>query len=154
MAFCTSCGNEISPVAVACPQCGQPTGYRAATSLENADFWTRLGGWLLDVLILIIPSFILNISVYPFIGGLLVDFLYHWLTVAYGDGQTVGKRVVGVRVTRPDGSPVDPAVAAGRALMRIVSGLVFGLGFLWAAWDAEKRTWHDMTADTRVFRVR
>jgi uncharacterized RDD family membrane protein YckC len=28
-----------------------------------------------------------------------------------------------------------------------------GLGFLWAAWDPEKRTWHDMVADTRAFRV-
>lgn len=153
MAFCTNCGNEISDLAVACPQCGQPTGTRVGTTGEYADFWTRFGGWLIDVLILIIPSFVLNVSIFPFVGGLLIDFLYHWLLIAYWDGQTIGKRVVGVRVTRPDGSPVDPALAAGRAAMRIVSGFALGLGFLWAAWDPERRTWHDSVADTRVFKV-
>jgi uncharacterized RDD family membrane protein YckC len=151
MAFCTNCGGEISDLAVSCPHCGQPTAH--STTLELADFWTRFGGWILDVIILIIPSILLNLRLYPFIGGLIVDFAYHWLTVAYWDGQTVGKRVVGIRVARPDGTPVDPAQAAGRAAMRIVSGFALGLGFLWAAWDPERRTWHDSVADTRVFRV-
>lgn len=35
----------------------------------------------------------------------------------------------------------------------IVSSLALGLGYLWAAWDPEKRTWHAMVADTRAFRV-
>lgn len=153
MAFCTNCGNEISDLAVACPQCGRPTGTRVATTGEYAEFWTRFGGWIIDTLILIVPGFVLNVSIFPFVGGLLIDFLYHWLLIAYWDGQTVGKRVVGVRVTRPDGSPVDPVLAAGRAAMRIVSGLALGLGFLWAAWDPERRTWHDSVADTRVFKV-
>jgi uncharacterized RDD family membrane protein YckC len=89
----------------------------------------------------------------PVIGGIVVGFLYHWLLVAYWDGQTVGKRVVGVRILRPDGSPVDTGTAAARSGMRIVSGFALGLGFLWAVWDPEKRTWHDMLADTRAFRT-
>jgi uncharacterized RDD family membrane protein YckC len=152
MAFCTNCRHEISPLATACPECGHPTGVRAETSGEYADFWARFGGALLDGLILAVPSFALNLTV-PIVGGFVIDFLYHWLTVAYWDGQTVGKRVVGVRVTRPDRQPVDPGVAAARAAMRIVSGLALLIGFLWAAWDPERRTWHDMVADTRVYRV-
>jgi uncharacterized RDD family membrane protein YckC len=153
MAFCSNCGHEISLAAVACPQSGHPTGVHQSTTTVLADFWTRFGGAILDGLILAIPSFVANFLIVPFLGGLLIDFLYHWLMVAYSDGQTIGKRVVGVRVARPDGAPVDPTVAAGRAAMRLVSGLALGLGFLWAAWDPEKRTWHDMVADTRVFRV-
>lgn len=153
MAFCANCGNEISPQAVACPACGHPTGVRPITTGELADFWTRFAGALLDGLILTIPS-VLMYFVIPFLGGIAVDFLYHWLAVAYWDGQTIGKRVVGVRVVRPDGRPVDAGTAAARAAMRIVSGLAFAIGFLWAAWDPERRTWHDMVADTRVFRVR
>lgn len=152
MAFCTNCGHEMSPQAAACPQCGRPTGTGVTTS-AYAEFWTRAGAALLDWLILIIPSVILNVSVLPFIGGVLLDFLYHWLTVAYWDGQTIGKRVVGIRVTRPDGTAVDPATAAVRSGVRLVSGFVILLGFLWAAWDPEKRTWHDMAADTRVYRA-
>jgi uncharacterized RDD family membrane protein YckC len=146
--------------AVACPNCGQPRTPTATgppvqapdTTLVYADFWSRFGGAFIDWLVLILPSLMFRGAF--LVGGIAIGFLYHWLLVAYWDGQTVGKRVVGVRVTRPNGDPVDPAVAAARALMRIVSGLAFGIGFLWAAWDPEKRTWHDMAADTRVFRVR
>jgi uncharacterized RDD family membrane protein YckC len=151
MTYCTHCGHEISTLAASCPQCGQSTGV-SAPSGELADFWTRFAAALLDGLILFIPSLLLRFAT-PFVGGLVVGFLYHWLMVTYWDGQTVGKRVVGVRVARPDGRPVDSGVAAARSAMRIVSGLALLLGFLWAAWDPEKRTWHDMVADTRVFRV-
>lgn len=151
MAFCENCGREVPPEAVACPECGHPTPAAATSTLQYADFWTRFAGALIDGVILIIPSLILSRDV--FFGGIVVDFLYHWLLVAYWQGQTVGKRVVGVRVTRPDGTLVDVSVAAARAAMRLVSGFVLLLGFLWAAWDPEKRTWHDMVADTRVYRV-
>lgn len=153
MAYCENCGHEISPQAVSCPECGHPTRVAATTTPGYADFWTRFAGALLDWLILIIPSYLIGRYYLPFIGGILLDFLYHWLLIAYWDGQTVGKRAVGVRVTRPDGTIVDPAVAAGRSAMRLVSGFVLLLGFIWAAWDPEKRTWHDMVADTRAYRA-
>jgi uncharacterized RDD family membrane protein YckC len=38
--------------------------------------------------------------------------------------------------------------------MSYVSGIALLLGYLWTLWDPEKRTWHDMVADTRVYRVR
>lgn len=153
MVFCENCGHEISPQAIACPECGHPTRLGGAVAFEFADFWTRFAGALLDWLILLVPSLLVNVSILPFVGGIVVDFLYHWLMVAYWEGQTVGKRAVGIRVTLPDGSPVDISLAAGRAAMRLVSGFVLLLGFIWAAWDPEKRTWHDMVADTRVYRV-
>jgi uncharacterized RDD family membrane protein YckC len=150
MAFCENCGRELPELAAACPACGHPI--RTAPTLELADFWTRFGGALIDALILIVPG-LLVAAREPVIGGIVVGFLYHWLLVAYWDGQTVGKRVVGVRILRPDGSPVDTGTAAARSGMRIVSGFALGLGFLWAVWDPEKRTWHDMLADTRAFRT-
>ena len=170
MAYCTNCGNNISDLAVACPQCGHPTGVPGTTP-AYADFWSRAAAWLIDNLILAIPSFVLGVGFLvvglPFFGrapfhtgfrffspvGYLVPFLYHWLTIAYWNGQTIGKRLLNIRITRPDGSPVDPTGAAARAGMRLVSGAALGLGFLWAAWDPEKRTWHDSVANTRAFRV-
>jgi uncharacterized RDD family membrane protein YckC len=152
MAFCANCGREIDASAAACPECGHPTGAFVHTaSLAYAGFWTRFAAVFIDGLILLIPSLILGFG-HRF-GGTVVNFLYDWLLIAYWNGQTVGKRALGVRVARPDGSPVDLGVAAARAGMKIVSGLALGLGFLWAAWDPQKRTWHDMVADTRVFRV-
>lgn len=151
MAFCANCGHEISDSAANCPQCGHPTALATAATTTYADFWSRFAAALIDAVILFIPGILFGSG--RFLGGLAITFLYHWLLVAYWDGQTVGKRALSIRITRPDGAAVDPGVAAARSAMRLVSGLALGLGFLWAAWDPEKRTWHDMVADTRAFRA-
>jgi uncharacterized RDD family membrane protein YckC len=67
-------------------------------------------------------------------------------------GQTIGKWAMGVRVV--DGATagrVAPSKAWIRALVRtFASGAIFYIGYLWMLWDDQKRTWHDMAADTRV----
>ena len=153
--FCRYCGHEIPVSAAVCPNCGRATTDEATgaapATLQYAGFWTRFAAALIDAVVLIIPSAVLGVGT-RYAGGIVVTFLYHWLVVAYWNGQTVGKRALSIRITRPDGSPVDSGVAAARSGMRIVSGIALLLGFLWAAWDPEKRTWHDMVADTRVYR--
>ena len=152
--FCRYCGHEIPVSATACPNCGRATVDEAAPpTMQYADFWSRFAAWLIDTIVLIVPGFLIGVGGRGFAGGFVIGFLYHWLMIAYWDGYTLGKRALNIRVTRPDGSAVDSAVAAARSGMRLVSGLAIGLGFLWAAWDPEKRTWHDMVADTRVYRV-
>ena len=151
MAYCANCGHEISDAAVACPECGHPTGVVTAPA-QYADFWSRFAALLIDAVILIIPGAIFGVG-FRYAGGFLVTFLYHWLMIAYWNGQTLGKRALNIRILRPDGSSVDAGTAAARSGIRIVSTLALGLGFLWAAWDPEKRTWHDSVADTRAFRV-
>jgi uncharacterized RDD family membrane protein YckC len=155
MAYCANCGNEISDQATACPRCGHPAGIDPMTpgygvaGLPYADFGKRFIGLLIDAVVLIVAGFVFRRSPFGAIGG----FLYHWLMIAFNDGRTLGKMAMGIRVARPDGSPVDLGIAAARAAMAYVSGLAFGLGYLWAAWDPERRTWHDMVANTRVFDV-
>jgi uncharacterized RDD family membrane protein YckC len=66
-------------------------------------------------------------------------------------GQTIGKKVLGIRVYdfRQGGS-----IGYGRGLLRqigkYISGFVFGLGYLWMLWDKEKQTWHDKIAGSVV----
>ena len=74
--------------------------------------------------------------------------------IALVHGQTLGMMLLGLRATRPDGAAVDLGRSAARAAMSYVSAVVVLLGYLWALWDPEKRTWHDIVADTRVYRVR
>lgn len=151
MIFCTFCRAEISEEAVACPQCGQPNmAYRQ--DLVLAGFWIRVAAQIIDGLLLLVPSIIAGYTL-PFVGGLAVTFIYDWLMLTYWGGQTIGKRVCGIRIMRPDGSPIDSGVAAARSAMALVSSIAFGLGYIWAAFDAENRTWHDMLADTRAFLV-
>ncbi|MEK7214095.1 MAG: RDD family protein, partial [Chloroflexota bacterium] len=66
-------------------------------------------------------------------------------------GQTPGKMFMGIKVVDEQGGV--PGI--GRAIMREVigkflSGLLFDLGFLWAAWDPQRQTWHDKIATTWV----
>jgi uncharacterized RDD family membrane protein YckC len=84
----------------------------------------------------------------------VVEFVYAWLMITLVRGQTLGMMLLGLRITRPNGDPVDLGRSAARAVMAYVSGVVLLLGYLWMLWDPEKRTWHDMVADTRVYLTR
>jgi uncharacterized RDD family membrane protein YckC len=155
MAYCANCGHQISDLATACPQCGQPTGVGTDAPVvaggELAGFWVRLVALLIDGIMLGVAGALLfgrNNG-----AGFVVSFLYHWLLIALWDGKTVGKMIMGIRIAKPDGSAVDLGTSAARAGMALVSGLALGIGYLWAAWDEQNRTWHDMVADTRAFRV-
>jgi uncharacterized RDD family membrane protein YckC len=178
MPYCANCGREISALAVSCPQCGHPNEARTTvpevaftasgpTAVgDYAGFWIRLLSLIIDGLILLVVeipllvAFVTSSSRYGasvFIYNpisLIPGFLYAWLMIAFVRGQTLGMMVCGIRITRPDGSPVDLGRSAARAGMAIISRLPFSLGYLWAAWDPEKRTWHDMVADTRVYKAR
>ncbi len=91
------------------------------------------------------------------LGALLFDgvaSLVFFVPVARS-GRTPGRRLFGIRVI--DARTLAPP-SAGKALGRYlfetwVSAQVCYLGLLWAVWDPEKRTWHDMVCDTRVVRA-
>ncbi|MBI4389586.1 MAG: RDD family protein [Nitrospinae bacterium] len=68
------------------------------------------------------------------------------------DGQTPGKKLLGVRVVRVDGEPMDYKTAFNRFAGYSVSGSVFFLGFIWALFDRNQQTWHDKMAHTIVVR--
>ena len=68
-------------------------------------------------------------------------------------GATVGGIVCGLQVARADGRGMDWATVIVRALACFLSLAPLGLGFLWAAFDADKQTWHDKIAGTVVIRL-
>jgi uncharacterized RDD family membrane protein YckC len=99
----------------------------------------------------------------------LAALLYYPLLVRHTDGQTVGKRLLSIRVIRTDGRRMSLTSATWReiGLKFVVLDLVgllplLGLGFgeivflsdgLWPLWDRESRALHDMLAGTRVVGV-
>lgn len=73
-------------------------------------------------------------------------------------GQTVGKRVMALRVLRVDARPVDRATLVRRYLVQIVAGGFIPffnfLDGLWQLWDQPlQQTLHDKAAETVVAKV-
>ena len=77
------------------------------------------------------------------------------ITIAYNvgfwvmSGQTPGKRVLGVRVLRKDGTRVRLGNALRRQIGYWISG-IFYLGFLWILFDNKRQGFHDKIAGTIV----
>jgi uncharacterized RDD family membrane protein YckC len=137
-----------------------PGSYSSGPSGPRAGFWIRLGAYLLDVLIYGIPAVIV-VVVAALISdalGVLAYFLVIVGSVAYfiyyeggPKGATPGKQVCGIRIIDMQGGG---SIGYGRAfirwIMKIVSGAVFYLGYLWMLWDKEKQCWHDKVANDVV----
>jgi uncharacterized RDD family membrane protein YckC len=68
-------------------------------------------------------------------------------------GQTIGKRVLGIRVVALDGRLPSVGQAFLRWLGYAVSAVPVGLGFAMAGWRHDRRALHDLLAGTRVERV-
>ena len=76
-------------------------------------------------------------------------FLYFWVPWSLS-GSTPGMAIIGIRVVRRDGHPVDRAHAALRVITWPLSLLALGLGFLGILVGREHRALHDVLAGTAV----
>ncbi|WP_298868362.1 RDD family protein [uncultured Gimesia sp.] len=65
---------------------------------------------------------------------------------------TLGKRLVGIKVTDRDGKRISFGCSVIRNLSKITSYIPFLIGFTWAAASKQKHAWHDMLAKTDVVR--
>ena len=167
MPYCSNCGHEVAEGIAFCPQCGAVLHQAAAPPRQYAGFWRRLGGHLIDGLIIsIVAGTIVGILGRGMLAGsgpvdgldqtsngvsALLTFGYFWYFVARG--QTLGQAALGIRLVDAEGNAPGTQKALIRTLMAFVSALALGLGYLWAAFHSEKRTWHDMVAGTWAVRV-
>jgi uncharacterized RDD family membrane protein YckC len=146
----------------------QPSGPAVPgfATFAYATFWRRLLAVILDGIVVSIPA---NIFAAALGTGLIVNggggvhfrsggsglqsvlfIIYEALLIAYWNGQTIGKKAMGIRVVSAGGAPVPVGMAFVRSLMKLVSGVALMLGYLWMLWDPNKQTWHDKVAQTYV----
>jgi uncharacterized RDD family membrane protein YckC len=139
MPNCKNCGFELPPDSQYCPHCGAPvaTAETAApvyTAPSPPPFTPRLAtwgerfvAWLIDAIIVSIFISILSITAWfawqplnfwpswlPLINfgpGGFIYFLY-WMLMEGLYGQSIGKMVMRIRVTRLNGSPAGLGFAA------------------------------------------
>ena len=118
-------------------------------SLPRVGFWPRLAASFLDILLLgTITACTFHNPRFFF----LLMLAYH-VGMWVWKGTTLGGIVLGLKVVRLDGRPLDWSVALVRALSCFVSLAAFGLGFFWASWSAERQSWHDMIAGTTIVKL-
>jgi uncharacterized RDD family membrane protein YckC len=126
---------------------GQASGPRAG-------FWQRFAAAFMDGVIIVVIEFVLIAVFKAAIGSVLtwiVGVTYFTYFEGGPRGQTLGKRAMGIRVVDFDtGGPIGYGRAFIRYIGRIVSAIVFYLGYLWMLWDREKQCWHDKFASDLV----
>jgi uncharacterized RDD family membrane protein YckC len=134
-----------------------------------ASLWLRLLAAVYDVLPLLALWFVAAVLALALTGGALdvhrladkalLQTLAFGVTAAYfivswmRGGQTIGMKPWRLRVVRSDGTPPDLAHAGLRFVVALLSLVAVGLGFWWALFDGQGRSWHDIAAGTLVVRV-
>lgn len=148
------------------------------TTVRKGGFWIRFIASIIDNVVLYVINFILIFvgiiamglgpsGLEGLEGGgvekikLLLPFYLCSIiiTIAYytyfhgNTGQTPGKMMCKLKVVRTNGESLGYGKAFLRWIGYIVSWCVFGLGYLWVAWDKRKQAWHDKIAGTCVIRI-
>jgi uncharacterized RDD family membrane protein YckC len=166
--------QRIRPAAaVLCPHSSACN--KKGTIMARAGFLSRFLAFLIDGIVLSIISWVLTLLFAPFLGAaqstdpglialllggigmVLVVILFFLEFIYFGwlwsrNGQSLGMRVTNIKVLRRDGAALSFLRGGLRGTVGYwISGLVFGLGFLWAAFDGRKEAWHDKLFDTGVF---
>jgi uncharacterized RDD family membrane protein YckC len=75
-----------------------------------------------------------------------VYFIFFWVI----SGFTPGKALLGLRVVRTDGRPVNLGRAVLRLIAYLIAALPLFLGFIWILFDNRRQGWHDKIARTYV----
>ena len=86
--------------------------------------------------------------------GFFVGLAYQWFFLTQNGGQTIGKMLMGIRVVKLSGEPLQAGDAILRYLGTYLNSAVFMLGWLWATWDENRQGWHDKLANTIVVKAR
>jgi uncharacterized RDD family membrane protein YckC len=83
--------------------------------------------------------------------GILAYVLYFVKQETSLSQATVGKRMLGIRITNMSGGTIATGQSLGRLLVKnSFSGLLFSIGFLVAAFTERKQALHDLVASTLV----
>jgi uncharacterized RDD family membrane protein YckC len=159
-----------------------PVGPTSVTGLGYAGWWQRVGGSLIDGVVLYVINVIINVAfrnenalrvhwtfnngdqvtylTFSFLALLVstfVGFIYVWLQLG-ASGRTLGMLAVGVRAVRADdGKPIGFGRAAGRTVVEFVlqwTAIGGLLSYLWPLWDPRKQTLQDKAAGTVVVKSR
>lgn len=176
---CSKCGAENPSDANFCIGCGVRFVSRDATlsadiGVEYGGFWERFLAYLIDSAILTLGSVVVGFMGAFFIGFVMAlmgheieqmeDFfvvLYYilaivltWLYFTIMESSkmqaTLGKKICNLVVSDISGNRITFVRANARYWSKFISGAIFAIGYIMAAFTEKHQALHDMIADTLV----
>lgn len=131
-----------------------------------AGFWKRVAAYLIDCVLVGVVNYILFFimfaigkqmsvsenSVFLFSGVIIAGFylLYYVYAEASLWQATVGKRIVGIKVTDEYGHRISFWRSLGRYIAMAVSSVSFLIGYMMCGWTERKQCLHDKIAGCLV----
>ena len=135
-------------------------------------FWIRVLAYIIDAMILQFASTVLvlaGVGALLGIGGagdavlgagviaiyvlmLVLNWLYFAIMESSRWQATLGKQALNMVVTGESGERIGFGRATGRYFAKILSSLIFLVGFCMVGWTQRKQGLHDMIAGTLVYR--
>jgi len=128
-----------------------------ASRVAYGGFWIRVLAYLIDAILLSIGGGVLRL-VFGLVDGGLLSVVGGWLYFALMESSasqaTIGKTACGLRVTDEQGRRISFGRATGRYFAKILSALIFLIGFMMVGWTRRKQGMHDFIAGTLVLKTR
>ncbi|MBE0633743.1 RDD family protein [Candidatus Bathyarchaeota archaeon] len=131
--YCKKCGNEISEGAEYCPKCGVPQN---VNELMLASTGERILAWIIDGVIIgfVVSALSFPGMFFPFHTPFLnmslssVALFLYWTYTEGTTGQSIGKKVMKIKVTDLDGEQIDISTsmyqAFGKAFLLPLDALI------------------------------
>lgn len=131
-------------------------------------FWLRVAAVIIDAVITGVAGFMIGavvglvggaaglgtaeLQIFSQVLGILIGWLYNAILESSPLQGTLGKLVLGLKVTDLNGNRIGFGRATGRYFAKILSGCALLIGYIMVAFTARKQGLHDMIAGTLVVR--
>lgn len=169
--YCKECGHEVIDEDY-CTNCG--ASLVESENIKYAGFWIRFAAYFIDGIIIgipisliavalgVLPIFSTNdvnttlyaqslfiLDMFFYISLLMISVLYYAGMHASKWQGTLGKMIVGIKVTDLNGQRISFGRSLGRFFATILS-MIFFIGYIMAAFTNKKQSLHDRIAGTVV----
>lgn len=137
--------------------------------MNYVGFWRRFAALFLDGIILGVVNWLvssvtgintLNTTAAAAAANpmaLLVSLgisIVYWVVLQSYMGQTLGKKVMGIKVVDSAGNKPSMITFALREILgKLISSIILGIGYLMVIWDGKKQALHDKIASTYVVKA-
>ena len=176
--YCPNCGTRLETGQRYCSNCGTdltaadvlPASPEGRFTGEYAGFWRRFAAYIIDYFVLGAVNLVLyffvwiiafaavsagNIGfgitgVFYVIAAIGVPWLYYAIMESSSKQATLGKMALNIVVTDISGNRISFGRATGRYFAKIISSIIFLIGYIMIAFTQKKQGLHDILSETLV----